>query len=379
MPDLAEKLLDEGLCDLVAMARPFLADGEFMKKAREGRVDEINTCIACNQACLDHTFVQRTASCLVNPRACHESEIVIKPAEKPKSLAVVGAGPAGLAFATTAAECGHSVTLFDKASEIGGQFNMARIIPGKEEFNETLRYFRRKIELTGVKLELGKNVEAADLLGNGFDEVVLATGVTPRELSLEGINHPSVLSYVDILRNGAKVGKKVAIIGAGGIGYDVAEFLLEEHEPPNTKAFFKKWGVDPSFSTRGSLAKPVHDAPKHDVTLLQRSEGKLGAKLGKTTGWIHRTSLKHFGVKTQGGVTYQRIDDDGLHILVGDQPKCLDVDTVIICAGQVSLRELLAPLEVEKMPVHLIGGADVAGELDAKRAIDQGTRLGVAI
>lgn len=379
MPAEAEQLLAGGGCDLVAMARPFLADGHFMLKAREGRADEINTCIACNQACLDHTFEQKIASCLVNPRACHETEIVIEPTAQPKSIAVVGAGPAGLAFSTTAAERGHNVTLFDEASEIGGQFNMARKIPGKEEFNETIRYFNKRIELTGVKLALGQRVSAEDLSETGFDTVILATGISPRKLVIEGADHPSVMSYIDVLAHEKPVGKSVAIIGAGGIGFDVAEYLLEEHEAPNREAFFEKWGVDPTFESRGSLATPQVKGQDRNVTLLQRSPGKPGGRLGKTTGWIHRASVQKLGIKMVGGASYDRIDDEGLHITIGGEPRCLSVDNVIVCAGQEPLRELAGPLAAKGIAIHLIGGADEAGELDAKRAIDQGTRLACSI
>lgn len=379
MPHVAEALLADGTCDLVAMARPFMADSHFMTKAREGRDDEINTCIACNQACLDHTFEHRIASCLVNPRASHETEIVVAPTAAPKRIAVVGAGPAGLSFATTAAERGHHVTLFDKADRIGGQFNMAKVIPGKEEFSETLRYFARRLELTGVDLRLNCKV-SADMIGEGgYDEVVLATGVTPRQLDIEGVQHPRVLSYVDVLAGRAEVGSSVAIIGAGGIGFDVAEYLLENHEPPEKSAFFARWGVDPAFASRGGLAKPQRQTPRRKVVLLQRTQGKLGDRLGKTTGWIHRASLQMLGVETLGGVTYERIDDAGLHITVGGEPRCLSVDTVVLCAGQEPLRDLQAPLEAAGQRVHLIGGADRAAELDAKRAIDQGVRLAVLL
>ena len=379
MPDLAEQLLEGGTCDLVAMARPFLADPAFMTKARHGRADEINTCIACNQACLDHTFQQKIASCLVNPRACHETEIMIAPAADKKSIAVVGAGPAGLAFATTAAERGHNVTLFDQDTAIGGQFNMARVIPGKEEFNETLRYFQRRIELTGVELALGQQVDARQLIEGGYDEVVLATGVKPRKPMIEGIGHSKVVSYVDVLKSRVSVGPRVAIIGAGGIGFDVAEFLLEDPGPHDREDFFAKWGVDPAFRSRGGLAEKVTPPPRRDITLLQRRDGKPGDGLGKTTGWIHRASLHDLGVAMLAGVTYDRIDDEGLHIQVDGGDRCIAADTIIICAGQERLSDLFDPLMMANIPFHLIGGADDATELDAKRAIDQGTRLATRI
>ncbi|TCW32781.1 NADPH-dependent 2,4-dienoyl-CoA reductase [Gulbenkiania mobilis] len=380
-PAVAETVLAEGCADMVSMARPFLADPDFVNKAAEGRADEINTCIACNQACLDHIFQGKLTSCLVNPRACRETELNFAPAAVPKKLAVVGAGPAGLAFATLAAERGHVVTLFDAADEIGGQFNIAKKVPGKEEFHETLRYFRRRLEVTGVSVQLGRRVEADDL--TGFDEVVLATGIVPRVPPIPGIDHPKVLSYLDVLKHGKPVGRSVAIIGAGGIGFDTAEFLTHEGVPPSldTEAFLREWGVDSTVAAPGGLAPTgpqPHPSPRK-VWLLQRKPAKPGETLGKTTGWIHRASLKMKGVEMLGGVQYERIDDAGLHIIFKGEQQVLPVDNVVICAGQEPLRALQAPLEVRGIPVHLIGGADVAAELDAKRAIDQGARLAAAL
>lgn len=381
-PGVAERILADGDADMVSMARPLLADAEFMRKAAEGRPDEINVCIACNQACLDHAFENKVASCLVNPRACHETELAIRPAEKKKSLAVVGAGPAGLAFSCTAAQRGHDVTLFDASDRIGGQFNMAKRIPGKEEFYETLRYFGRQLELSGVNVRLGTRVSADDLAG--FDEVILATGVEPRTPGIEGIDHPSVLGYIDVLAGNAEVGPRVAIIGAGGIGFDIAEFLGDEArgepEPPDVEEFMREWGIDLTLEARGGIkgvkAKPAPLA--REIWLLQRKSSKPGKGLGKTTGWIHRLSLGKRGVKMMGGVEYRKIDDAGLHITHDGEEKLLDVDNVIICAGQVPRRELLEPLQRAGITVHLIGGADVAAELDAKRAIRQGTELAAA-
>lgn len=375
-PEVAEQLLADGYCDMVSMARPFLADAFFVQKARQGRADEINTCIGCNQACLDHTFSGKITSCLVNPRACHETELTIEPTTAPKRIAVVGAGPAGLSFATTAAERGHAVTLFDAADEIGGQFNMAKKIPGKEEFYETLRYFRRKLELSGVNLQLGTRADAELLASGEFDEVVLATGVVPRTPEIEGIDHPKVLGYLDVLRHQKPVGQTVAVIGAGGIGFDVSEYLLEEPGVSlSSERFFKMWGVDTEYSQPGGQRPPEVPPAKRKIFLLQRSGSKVGGKLGKTTGWIHRASLKAHGVVSMAEVSYRKIDDAGLHITVGGEDKVLPVDHVVICAGQEPLRELEGALKERGCQVHLIGGADVAAELDAKRAINQGTRL----
>jgi len=382
-PDVAEQVLASGDADMVSMARPLLADSEFVKKAAEGRADEINVCIACNQACLDHTFSRQTASCLLNPRACRETELNYEPARQHKNLAVVGAGPAGLAFACTAASRGHQVTLFDSDERIGGQFNMARRIPGKEEFHETIRYYDRQLQLHGVKLELGVKADAEVL--SAFDEVVLATGVEPRIPEIEGIGHEKVLSYIDVLRGKAPVGKRVAIVGAGGIGFDVAEFLADAHHDEyamhTAEAFARQWGIDMSLEARGGVAgiKADPEPLAREIWLLQRKTSKPGKGLGKTTGWIHRLSLRERGVKMLAGVRYLRVDDEGLHIEHGGEEKALAVDHVIICAGQLPRRDLEQPLRLAGKPVHLIGGADVAAELDAKRAIRQGSELAAAI
>jgi len=380
-PEVAEGILADGAANMVSMARPFLADAFFMQKAREDRGDEINTCIGCNQACLDHTFSGKITSCLVNPRACHETELVIAPAQQVRRIAVVGAGPAGLSFATTAASRGHDVTLFDAGSEIGGQFNVAKKVPGKEEFNETLRYFGRQIELTGVKLHLNTRVDAAGLAAGGFDDVVLATGVTPRTPAIDGIDHPKALGYLQVLRDGAPVGKNVAVIGAGGIGFDVSEYLTHEGKSASLvpEKFYAEWGIDNDYKDRGGLRAPEVEASPRKVHLLQRKTSKVGDGLGKTTGWIHRTGLKAKRVNMQSGVSYDRIDDAGLHVTVEGQQHVLPVDNVIVCAGQEPLRELQQGLLDAGCKVHLIGGADVAAELDAKRAINQGTRLAAAI
>lgn len=385
-PEVAERILAEGCADMVSMARPLLADPEFVKKAREGRADEINTCIACNQACLDHVFVNKLSSCLVNPRACRETELVIRPTPARKRVAVVGAGPAGLSAATTLAERGHEVDLFDAAGEIGGQLNMAKVVPGKEEFHEMLRYFRRRVELTGVRLHLNTVVQADTLARAGYDEVLLATGVRPRDPRIPGQDHPKVLSYIDVLRHGATVGRRVAIVGAGGIGFDVAEHLVHDGRSPtlDLHEWLAEWGVGDPALARGGVegVQPRISAPVREVTLLQRRAGKLGERLGKTTGWIHRTTLKHKGVRMIGGVNYERIDDRGLLISHGEKhedPAWLEVDHIVLCAGQEPLRDLAEPLRAAGVRVHLIGGADEAAELDAKRAIDQGTRLAASL
>ena len=380
MPAEAERVLEDGAADLVSLARPFLADPEFVAKARAGTPQRINTCIACNQACLDHAFAGKPASCLVNPRAGHETELAIDPAPRPKRIAVVGSGPAGLAFATTAAGRGHRVTLFEARGELGGQLNLALKVPGKSEFRETLRYFTGLLEETGVTLRLEHRATPSDLAG--FDEVVLATGVTPRSPDIPGLEHPSVVSYIDVLRHGVSVGERVAILGAGGIGFDVAEYLTDEHPAPpgDIAAFLAHWGVDPG-APDGLAAPPATPTvpPRRSVIMLQRKETKLGAGLGKTTGWIHRTELARRDVLMIPGAEYLGIDDAGLTVRAGGKLRTLEVDTIVVCTGQDPDRGLHAALAAEGVSAHLIGGADVAGELDAKRAIDQGTRLGAAL
>ncbi|WP_371613184.1 oxidoreductase [Streptomyces clavifer] len=378
-PELAEEVLASGRADMVSMARPFLADPDFVAKAAAGRADAINTCIGCNQACLDHIFSLQITSCLVNPRACHETELVLSPTRTRKRVAVVGAGPAGLACAVTAAERGHAVTLFDAADEIGGQLDVARRVPGKEEFNETLRYFRTRLTEEGVELRLSTRADSADL--NGFDEIVLATGVEPRSPAIPGVGHPSVVSYLDVLRDGAPVGDRVAIVGAGGIGFDVAEFLTDGGDAASLdpEVFFRQWGVDTDYAERGGLRAPDRPKTSRTVHLIQRRASKVGAGLGKTTGWIHRTELRHRGVTMIAGASYDLIDDAGLHLTVDGEQHLLPVDTVVLCAGQEPRRELYEELRATGRPVHLIGGADVAAELDAKRAIRQGTELAAGL
>ncbi|MGL6160652.1 FAD-dependent oxidoreductase [Microbulbifer sp.] len=383
MPQVAEAVLAAGHADMISMARPFLADAEFVNKAAENRADEINTCIGCNQACLDHTFELKLTSCLVNPRACHETELNYLPTAHPKKIAVVGAGPAGLAAATVAAERGHKVTLFEAEDKIGGQFNIAKQIPGKAEFQETLRYFKRKLELTGVTIKLNCRATAEGL--REFDEVIIATGITPRTPPIPGIEHEKVLSYLDVLKHKKPVGEKVAIIGAGGIGFDVAEYLThegnndEELTAADKDEFFDEWGVDIRLENRAGLKAPATVTTPRQVVLLQRKTSKVGAGLGKTTGWIHRTSLKHREVQMIPGAEYEKIDDRGLHIRVADEQHLLEVDNIVICAGQEPSRELYNALLDTATKVHLIGGADEAAELDAKRAIDQGSRLAAEI
>ena len=383
-PEVAEQVLAEGSADLVSMARPLLADAEFVNKAAAGRAQDINTCIACNQACLDHVFRNERAGCLVNPRACRETELIVRPAQTPRRIAVVGAGPAGLTAATWAAERGHLVDLFDRDAVIGGQLNMARRIPGKEEFEEMLRYLARRVEATGVQLHLGHEVQPDELMA--FDEVIIATGVVPRDPQIPGQDHPKVLSYVDVLRGGASVGARVAIIGAGGIGFDVAEFLA--HEGPSTtldlRAWQQEWGVGDPASSPGGLAPegPRPHPPAREVFLLQRRAGKLGAQLGKTTGWIHRAALKMKRVQMIDGVNYERIDDRGLLISHGPQredPQWIECDHIVLCAGQLPLRSLADALESRGRAVHVIGGARKAGELDAKRAIDEAARVALTL
>ncbi|QHJ11093.1 2,4-dienoyl-CoA reductase [Paraglaciecola mesophila] len=379
-PEVAEQVLARGDADMVSMARPFLADPDFVIKAVENRSDEINTCIGCNQACLDHVFEGKMTSCLVNPRACHETELSILPTQSAKTIAVIGGGPAGLAAAKTAAERGHKVTLFDSADELGGQFNIAKQVPGKEEFYETIRYFKRQLELHNVTVKLNTRVTASDLNDSDFDEVIVATGIEPRTPPIEGIDHAKVMTYIEVIKEHKPVGKKVAVIGAGGIGFDVSEFLSHSGESTslNIPAFMKEWGIDMTFSSRGGIegVKPQPAPSPREIFLLQRKTTKVGAGLGKTTGWAHRAGLLSKGVSMIAGCEYLKIDDQGIHIKVNDEVQVLDVDNVIICAGQEPLRELVDGLT---KPHHLIGGADVAAELDAKRAIDQGTRLAATL
>jgi 2,4-dienoyl-CoA reductase (NADPH2) len=385
MPDIAEDILASGDADLISMARQFLADPEFVQKVATNRTDEINTCIGCNQACLDHTFVNQRASCLVNPRAAHETELVYLKKAKVKKVAVVGSGPAGLSAATVAAECGHDVTLFDSSDKIGGQFNIAKQIPGKEEFAETLRYFARRIEVTGVKLQLNHRVTREELLKQDFDEIILATGIVPRTPPIEGVNHPKVLSYIDVLLHKKPVGKKVAIIGAGGIGFDIAEYLLHNPEislPLSVEHWCADWGVDFNAKINGGLAaQKIPAAPFRQLYLLQRKTSKVGAGLGKTTGWVHRAALAHGGVVKMAGVEYNKIDDAGLHITVNGEARLLDVDNVILCAGQDPLFELMPELSANQSQprFHRIGGAKLALELDAKRAIREGAELAASL
>ncbi|MEO0930062.1 MAG: NADPH-dependent 2,4-dienoyl-CoA reductase [Pseudomonadota bacterium] len=383
MPEVGENVLADGCADMVSMARPFLADADFVAKAAAGKADQIAPCIACNQACLDHTFSGKLSSCLVNPRACHETELTIEPADKKKKIAVVGAGPAGLSAAMTAAERGHDVTMFDKADEIGGQLNMAKQVPGKEEFWGLVDYYRTMVTKAGITLQLATTA-TPDLLAD-FDDIIIATGVAPRDPEIPGQDGPNVLSYIDVLRGKKKVGKSVAIIGAGGIGFDVAEYLVtDDSSTENLEEWLQEWGVGDPAETRGGLRPegPKPDAPAREVTLLQRKSEKLGKRLGKTTGWIHRAGLQMKNVQMIGGVNYERIDAQGLHVSMGDareNPKVISADTIVLCAGQVPERSLADALIDAGRKVHVIGGADVAAELDAKRAIDQGTRLAATL
>jgi len=380
-PEVAENVLADGCADMVSMARPFLADPELVNKAKDGKEDEINTCIACNQACLDHVFKRKTSSCMVNPRACHETELNYLPVAQSKKVAVVGAGPGGLAAATVAAQTGHHVTLFDAEAEIGGQFNIAKQIPGKEEFYETIRYFKRQLEVKGVEVQLNTKVSVEDL--KDFDEVILATGILPNSPNIEGIDNPKVLSYIDVLKHKKTVGEKVAIIGAGGIGFDVAEYLTHEGKATSldVSAFLKEWGIDGLNEVRGGVegVEPVEMPNPRKVFLLQRKETKLGASLGKTTGWIHRTSLKNKNVEMLRGVVYRKIDDEGLHITRNGKDEVLTVDNVVVCAGQRSKNDLFEPLKQLGVSVHLVGGAFKAAELDAKEAINQASRLAAGL
>lgn len=377
-PEVAQEVLAKGHADMVSMARPFLADPEFVNKAAANKSNTINTCIGCNQACLDHIFKNKRASCLVNPRACHETELNFTPTKHKKKLAVIGAGPAGMSFSSYAAERGHDVHLFDQAPEIGGQFNIAKQIPGKEEFYETMRYFANRMQLANVNLHLNQRVDADDL--TGFDEVILATGIKPRTPNIEGVEHEKVLSYIDVLKHHQPVGKRVAVIGAGGIGFDVSEYLVENHSLTLTpEKWLKNWGIDKSYTNPGALIPCEIEPPAREVYLLQRKASKVGKNLGKTTGWIHRAALKQKQVKMLNNVDYKKIDDQGLHIQIGDENLLLAVDNVIICAGQEPNRELQHAIEQHGTVVHLIGGADVASELDAKRAIKQGAELAATI
>lgn len=380
-PEVAEQALADGMCDMVSMARPLLADPFFIQKAEANQAEQINTCIGCNQACLDHIFKGQITSCLVNPRACHETELVYNPVEKSKRIAVVGAGPAGLSFSTVAADRGHDVTLFESSHEVGGQFNIAKTIPGKEEFYETIRYFKNKIELSNIKLELNQRVTADQLIAQGFDEVVLATGIQPRQLDIDGIDHSKVMTYLDVLRERQPVGERVAIIGAGGIGFDVAEYLTHEGESGSTnpQKFYAEWGIDQSYQARGGICEPQVETSPRQIYLLQRKTSKVGDGLGKTTGWIHRTGLKNRNVDMRSGLSYHKIDDVGLHVDDGKKINILEVDSIIVCAGQEPLRELHDALQTAGCSTHLIGGADKAMELDAKFAIKQGAELAARI
>ncbi|HHP0279519.1 NADPH-dependent 2,4-dienoyl-CoA reductase [Acinetobacter baumannii] len=381
-PEMAEHVLASGHADMVSMARPMLADPDFVLKASEGRSDEINTCIGCNQACLDHIFSMKIATCLVNPRACYETELIFKEVQNQKNIAVIGAGPAGLSFAVYAADRGHQVKIFEASHQIGGQFNIAKTVPGKEEFYETLRYFNRQIELRpNIELVLNHPATYEELSQSDFDEIVVATGVIPRQLQFEGIDHPKVLSYLQVLKERVPVGQRVAIIGAGGIGFDTAEYLTHEGESGslNPEKFYEEWGIDTHYEHVGGLKQPKVEASEREIYLLQRKASSVGAGLGKTTGWIHRTGLKNRNVKMLAGVQYDKVDDQGLHITVDGKPTVLEVDNVVICAGQESFTAMYDQLKADGKSVHLIGGAKEAGELDAKRAIRQGAELAAVL
>jgi len=375
--------LQRGDADLVSMARPMLADAELVNKAREGREDEINTCIGCNQACLDHSFAGKSVSCLVNPRACHETLLSYEKTSSPKNIAVVGAGPAGMAYATVAAERGHKVTLYDAANEIGGQFNLAKQIPGKEEFYETLRYYGRMIEKLGINLQLNTRADADMLAAAGYDNIIIATGINPRTPDLEGIDHPMVMSYIDAIRGNKPVGKKVAILGAGGIGFDVSELISHKgvSAAMDIDVFAREWGVDFDNHPRGGVTgvDPITAIADREIFLMQRKETPVGRGLGKTTGWTHRMALGRRGVKMLNGIEYVRIDDDGLHIMRENKPELLPVDTIIVCAGQDPARELYDAGQAQGLPVERVGGAYEAAELDAKAAINQACHMAAQI
>lgn len=377
-PEIAEELIVSGVCDLVSMARPLLADPDFALKTRLGKAEEINTCIACNQACLDRIFTDRTATCLVNPRAGHEIEFDDQMVDKPRNIAVVGAGPAGLSFAINAANRGHRVSLYEAGSQIGGQLNMAKQVPGKNEFNEMLRYFEVSLNKAGVEVHLNKKVHADDLAQQNFDDIVIATGVTPRIPEIDGVDHPKVVTYLDVLTKAVEVGEKVAVIGAGGIGFDTAEFLIGDWaESMDKNVFFRTWGVDASIQSQGGLAEEHPHKVSKQIYMFQRKPESLGRNLGKSTGWILKSRLRKAGVVMTGGVSYDKVDDEGLHYTVNGQSHVVDVDHVILCAGQNSNRTLYDELQAKNLNVHIIGGADVAAELDALRAINQATRLAV--
>lgn len=383
MPETAEEILTRGDSDLISLARPLLADPDWARKAQDARSDEINTCIACNQACLDHAFQAKTVSCLLNPRAGHETELKLLPTRRTRRFAVVGAGPAGLSAAVSLAQRGHHVDLFEADDKVGGQFDIARRIPGKEEFNETIRYFTRQLELTGVRVHLETRATAEQLIAGGYDEVILATGVKPRIPNIPGIDHPKVLTYAELVRDGKPVGKKVAVIGAGGIGFDVSEFLtVEGHPSLKLDEWKEEWGVADDPTVPGFVTTPKPSPAAREVVLLQRKSSAFGKDLGKTSGWVHRAAVKAKGVEQIGGVNYERIDDRGLHVSFGEKrqrPQVIECDNVILCAGQESVRDLHEPLQTAGVKVHLIGGADLAAELDAKRAINQGTRLAASL